>query len=29
VLWPYAVMLAGLGLAFTGVAGLFFKKRLG
>jgi ABC-2 type transport system permease protein len=29
VLWPYAVMLVGLGIAFTGVAALFFKKRLG
>ena len=29
VLWPYAVMLAGLGAAFTGVAALFFRKRLG
>jgi ABC-2 type transport system permease protein len=29
VLWPYAVMLAGLGGAFTGVAALFFRKRLG
>lgn len=29
ILWPYAVMLAGLGLAFTGVAALFFKKKLG
>jgi ABC-2 type transport system permease protein len=29
VLWPYAVMLLGLGAAFTGVAALFFRKRLG
>jgi len=29
VLWPYAVMLVGLGFAFTGVAALFFKKKLG
>ena len=29
VLWPYAAMLLGLGLAFTGVAALFFRKRLG
>ena len=29
VLWPYAVMLAGLGVIFTGVAALFFRKRLG
>lgn len=29
VLWPYAAMLIGLGFAFTGVAALFFRKRLG
>ena len=29
VLWPYAVMLLGLGLVFTGVAALFFRKKLG
>jgi ABC-2 type transport system permease protein len=29
VLWPYAIMLIGLGFAFTGVAALFFKKKLG
>ena len=29
VLWPYAVMLVGLGFAFTAVAALFFKKKLG
>ena len=29
ILWPYAVMLIGLGFAFTGIAALFFKKRLG
>ncbi len=29
VLWPYAVMLVGLGSAFTGVAAFFFKKKLG
>jgi ABC-2 type transport system permease protein len=29
VLWPYALMLIVLGLAFTGVAALFFRKRLG
>lgn len=29
VLWPYAVMLVGLGVVFTGVAALFFRKRLG
>jgi ABC-2 type transport system permease protein len=28
VLWPYAVMLAVLGVVFTLVAGLFFKKKL-
>lgn len=29
VLWPYAVMLILLGFSFTGVAALFFKKKLG
>jgi ABC-2 type transport system permease protein len=29
VLWPYAVMLFGLWFAFTGLAVLFFKKKLG
>lgn len=29
VLWPYTVMMFGLGVAFTGVAALFFRKRLG
>ena len=29
VLWPYAIMMTGLGFAFTGVAALFFKKKLG
>ena len=29
VLWPYGVMLLGLGLAFTAVSALFFKKKLG
>ena len=29
VLWPYAVMLVFLGVAFTGVAALFFRKKLG
>ncbi|MFH2038539.1 MAG: ABC transporter permease, partial [Chloroflexota bacterium] len=29
VLWPYAVMLIILGLAFIGVAALFFRKKLG
>ncbi|MGD8553576.1 MAG: ABC transporter permease [Anaerolineales bacterium] len=29
VLWPYAVMMVGLGVVFTGVAALFFRKRLG
>ncbi len=28
VLWPYAVMLVGLGAAFTGVAAFFFRKKL-
>jgi len=28
ILWPYAVMLVFLGLIFTGIAALFFKKRL-
>lgn len=29
VLWPYVVMLFGLGLTFTGAAAVFFKKKLG
>ncbi|NOY98716.1 MAG: ABC transporter permease [Chloroflexi bacterium] len=29
ILWPYAVMMAVLGLAYTGVAALFFRKKLG
>ena len=29
VLWPYAVFLVVLGFSFTGVAAIFFKKRLG
>lgn len=29
VLWPYSVMLLGLGLAFMAVAALFFRKKLG
>ncbi|MBN2502420.1 MAG: ABC transporter permease [Anaerolineales bacterium] len=29
VLWPYAVMLVGLGFGFTGIAALFFRKKLG
>ncbi|HZD55499.1 MAG TPA: ABC transporter permease, partial [Anaerolineales bacterium] len=29
VLWPYAVMMAFLGVVFTGVAALFFRKKLG
>jgi len=29
VLWPYTVMLAVLGLCFTAVAALFFRKKLG
>ena len=28
VLWPYAVMLMGLGVMFSAVAGMFFKKKL-
>jgi ABC-2 type transport system permease protein len=28
VLWPYVVMMFGLGVAFTFVAALFFRKRL-
>lgn len=28
VLWPYSLMLLGLGLAFTAVAALFFRKKL-
>ena len=29
VLWPHSAMLVGLGFAFTAVAVLFFKKKLG
>jgi len=29
ILWPYALMLVILGVAFTGVAALFFRKKLG
>jgi len=29
VLWPYAVMLLGLGVGFTAVAAFFFRKKLG
>jgi ABC-2 type transport system permease protein len=29
VLWPYAAMLVVLGVAFTGVAAFFFRKKLG
>ena len=29
VLWPYTVMLIGLGLVFTAIAVLFFRKKLG
>ncbi|MEW5872274.1 MAG: ABC transporter permease [Chloroflexota bacterium] len=29
VLWPYGVMMMVLGLVFTGVAALFFRKKLG
>ena len=28
VLWPYAVMMLGLGVAFTALAALFFRKKL-
>ncbi|MCJ7734784.1 MAG: ABC transporter permease [Anaerolineales bacterium] len=28
ILWPYAVMLIFLGIVFTGIASLFFKKKL-
>ena len=28
ILWPYAVMLLVIGISFTGIASLFFKKRL-
>jgi hypothetical protein len=28
VLWPYAVMLLGLGVVFTLISGMFFKKQL-
>lgn len=28
ILWPYVLMLAFLGVAFTGVAALFFRKKL-
>jgi len=29
VLWPYAVMMLGLGLMFTVIAALFFRKKIG
>jgi ABC-2 type transport system permease protein len=29
VLWPYVVMMLILGVAFTGLAALFFRKKLG
>jgi len=29
ILWPYAIMLLFIGVAFTGAASLFFKKKLG
>ena len=29
VLWPYVIMLVVLGVAFTGLAALFFRKKLG
>jgi ABC-2 type transport system permease protein len=28
-LWPYTVMMLMLGVAFTGIAAMFFKKKLG
>ncbi|MCP4416728.1 MAG: ABC transporter permease [Chloroflexi bacterium] len=28
ILWPYAVMMFGLGVVFIGIAALFFKKKL-
>ena len=28
-LWPFALMLFGLGVAFIGIASLFFRKKLG
>lgn len=28
ILWPYAIMLLGLGLAFIAIAALFFRKKL-
>lgn len=28
-LWPYGVMLLGLGCAFIGIAALFFRKKIG
>lgn len=28
ILWPYAIMLLFIGVAFTGAASLFFKKKL-
>ena len=29
ILWPYAIMLIGLGFAFTGISAIFFRKKLG
>jgi len=29
VLWPYAVMMLGLGVVFSALAALFFRKKLG
>jgi len=29
ILWPYIIMLVILGVAFTGLAALFFRKKLG
>lgn len=29
ILWPYTVMMFGLGVVFVGIAALFFRKKLG
>lgn len=29
VLWPFTLMMAGLGVGFVGIAALFFRKKLG
>jgi ABC-2 type transport system permease protein len=28
ILWPFGLMLMVLGIAFTGIAALFFRKRI-